>query len=232
MARPGETAGPAVVLVSGGLDSTVLLHFVVRTLGHVPVHAVSFDYGQRHAKELTCAAWQAQAAGAVHVPLDLSFLGGALEGSTTLVEGGADVPDYDALGHDELDQPSTYVPNRNMMLLSIATAYAESHGIAHVFYGAQARDEYGYWDCTPEFVERINAVFALNRRMPVTVHAPFVRRKKSDAIQLGLELGVDFAKTSSCYRGGEQACGTCPTCVERLAAFEQAGIDDPVPYES
>lgn len=231
MARPDEIAEPAVVLASGGLDSTVLLHYVARTLGHAPVYAVSFDYGQRHSRELACAVWQAQAVGAVHVRLDLSFLGGVLEGATALVEGGAAVPDYDALGHDELDQPPTYVPNRNMMLLSVAAAYAESHGVAHVFYGAQARDEYGYWDCTPEFVERINAVLALNRRTPVTVHAPFVNKKKSEAIQLGLELGVDFAKTSSCYRGGEQACGTCPTCVERLAAFDQAGIADPLPYE-
>jgi 7-cyano-7-deazaguanine synthase len=231
MTRPDDTAEPAVVLVSGGLDSTVLLHHVVRTLGHTPVYAVSFDYGQRHSRELACAAWQAQALDAVHVSLDLSVLGDVLEGATTLVEGGADVPDYDALDRDELDQPPTYVPNRNMILLSIVAAYAESQGVAHVFYGAQARDEYGYWDCTSDFVERINAVLALNRRTPVTVHAPFVNTRKSDAIQLGVELGVDFSKTWSCYRGGEQACGTCPTCVERLAAFDQAGVPDPLPYQ-
>lgn len=221
----------AVVLLSGGMDSTVLLHHVARTLGRVPLHALSFDYGQRHDRELDCARSQAQAAGATeHRVVNLDFVADLVKGGTSLVRGGDDVPDLADLGHEELDQPPTYVPNRNMMLLSVAAAYAEAQGIRDVFYGAQAHDEYGYWDCTRDFLERLNGVLALNRRDGVTIHAPFVDKKKSDLVRLGVELGVDFAETWSCYRGGAQACGTCPTCVERLKAFAEAGTNDPLVY--
>jgi len=131
-----------------------------------------------------------------------------------------------------LTQPPTYVPNRNMMLLSMAVAYAEAHRIRNVFYGAQAQDEYGYWDCTSDFVDRINGVLELNRRDRVTVHAPFVGMRKAETVRLGLRLGVDFSHTWSCYRGGERACGTCPTCVERLHAFAAVGADDPIAYST
>ena len=223
----------AVILLSGGVDSTVLLHHVARDLGRAPVHALSFHYGQRHAKELACAAFQARACGvAHHRVIDLSFLGDLLKGGTALVSGGAAVPDLGDLTAEELTQPPTYVPNRNMVLLSLAAAYAEAHGIPDVFYGAQAQDEYGYWDCTDAFLERLNHALALNRKDRITVHAPFVRMKKSETVRLGLALSVDFGRTWSCYRGGEKACGTCPTCVERLGAFEQAGTRDPLCYAS
>jgi 7-cyano-7-deazaguanine synthase len=114
------------------------------------------------------------------------------------------------------------------MLLSVAAAYAEAQGATEVFYGAQAHDEYGYWDCTADFLERINHVLALNRRYPITIHAPFVGEKKSSLVRMGLELGVDFAQTWSCYRGGDAPCGTCPTCVERAKAFAEAGVADPL----
>ena len=117
-----------------------------------------------------------------------------------------------------------------MMLLSMAAAYAEAAGIADIYYGAQAQDEYGYWDCTPAFLEGLNAVFALNRRTPVKVHAPLVHHSKADNVLMGIDLGVDFGQTWSCYRGGDSACGTCPTCVERLNAFAAAGMEDPLPY--
>ncbi|MBM3290748.1 MAG: 7-cyano-7-deazaguanine synthase QueC, partial [Candidatus Hydrogenedentes bacterium] len=99
-----------------------------------------------------------------------------------------------------------------------------------IYYGAQALDEYGYWDCTTEFLARVNAVLALNRRDPVTVHAPFIHKKKVESVRLGAELGVNFGYTWSCYRGGETACGACPTCVERLKAFEEADMRDPLTY--
>jgi 7-cyano-7-deazaguanine synthase len=226
------SSNPAVVLLSGGLDSSVLLHHVARGLGHAPVYALSYDYGQRHSKELDCARFQAEAAGvAEHRIVDISFMGEIVKDASVLVTGGADVPDFSDIPQDFLDQPPTYVPNRNMMLLSVAVAYAESRGVGDVFYGAQALDEYGYWDCTADFVERMNAVLALNRRSPVAIHAPFVTKKKVESVRLGMELGVDLSRTWSCYRGGEKACGTCPTCVERLAAFEAAGVEDPVPYD-
>jgi len=226
-----DAAETAVVLLSGGVDSSVLVHHVARDLGR-PVHALSFDYAQRHSKELACAQWQAAAAGiAQHRIIDLSFLGDLLKGGSALIQGGAAVPDLDALEAEQRTQPPTYVPNRNMMLLSLAAAYAEAHGIHDVFYGAQAQDEYGYWDCTAAFLERINHVLALNRKQGVAIHAPFVTMRKAETVRRGVALGVDFAHTWSCYRGGEKACGTCPTCVERLSAFREAGIADPLPYE-
>lgn len=222
---------PAVVLVSGGLDSSVLLHHVVRQLRGAPVHAVSFDYGQRHSKEIECAHWQADAADvAAHRVVDVTFLGELVKGASALVSGGRTVPDLSDLNADQLDQPPTYVPNRNMILLSIAAAYAETQGIRDVYYGAQALDEYGYWDCTTEFLARVNRVLSLNRRDTITIHAPFIHKKKVESVRLGIELGVNFGYTWSCYRGGDLACGTCPTCVERLKAFEEAGVEDPLRY--
>jgi len=217
-----------VVLLSGGLDSTVLLHHVARDLGRAPIHAISFFYGQRHARELSCAAWQAAAVGAQHCVVPLDFLGPMLAGASTLLAGGAAVPDLAALSAEQLTQPPTYVPNRNMVLLALAAAYAEAQGIADIFYGAQAQDEYGYWDCTRDFLDGINAVLALNRRTPVQVHAPFVAKSKAETAALGIALGVDFAQTWSCYRGGAQPCGSCPTCVERVNAFAACGVSDPL----
>ena len=226
-----DSSGPAAVLLSGGMDSAVLLSYVVKTLKHGPVHALSFDYGQRHRRELDCARWQADALGAAeHTVVDLAFVAGLVKGGTTLVSGGQDVPDLADLSESDLDQPPTYAPNRNMMLLSVAVAYSEARGIHDVFYGAQAQDEYGYWDCTRSFIERLNHVLDLNRRDRVTVHAPFADKKKFELVPLGADLGVDFSHTWSCYRGGETACGTCAACVERLKAFREAGASDPLPY--
>jgi 7-cyano-7-deazaguanine synthase len=115
-----------------------------------------------------------------------------------------------------------------MMLLSMAVAYAEANNIYEVFYGAQAQDEYGYWDCTSVFVERLNRVLELNREKSVKIVAPFVTLRKAETVKLGIQLGVDFAHTWSCYRGNEKPCGTCPTCVERLNAFAEAGMTDPL----
>jgi 7-cyano-7-deazaguanine synthase len=219
----------AVVLLSGGVDSTVLLHYVVKSQLRQPVHALSFHYGQRHARELECARQQAVIAGvAEHRLIDLRFLGPLLAPGSALVEGGDAVPDLSALSEGEIHQPPTYVPNRNMMLLSMAAAYGEAQGVHDVFYGAQAQDEYGYWDCTQEFVARVNAVLGLNRATPVTIHAPFVTKPKAETVRLGLDLGIDFAQTWSCYRGGEVPCHTCPTCVERKNAFLANGIPDPL----
>ncbi len=219
----------AVVLLSGGLDSSVLLHHVART--HASLYALSYNYGQRHSKELECARYQAQRVGvAEHRVIDISFLGELVKAGTALVDGGEAVPDLADLSQSQLTQPPTYVPNRNMILLSIAAGYAEAQGIQDVFYGAQAQDEYGYWDCTAAFVDHVNATLALNRKTPVTIHAPFVAWRKAETVKRGLELGVDFARTWSCYRGNETACGRCPTCVERLKAFEEADATDPLAY--
>lgn len=225
-----DQAKKAVVLLSGGVDSTVLLHMLHRQ-GYA-LFALACHYGQRHSRELDCARIQADRTGVrAFQVLDMGFLGGLLGPGSSLITSGAPVPDLADIPETLRDQPPTYVPNRNMLLLSIGAAYAEAMGVARVFYGAQAQDEYGYWDCTEPFLERINALLALNRRRPVRVEAPFLHASKADNVRLGLELGVDFSLTWSCYRGGERACGTCPTCVERLKAFESVGVPDPLPYE-
>ena len=226
------TDGPgvrgAVVLLSGGLDSSTLLHYVAGQVGAEHVHALSFMYGQKHRREIDAAAWQANSVGvAEHVVLDISPIAGLLAEGTVLVEGGAPVPDLSDIAEEDRAQPPTYVPNRNMIFLSVACAWAEARGIGDVYFGAQAQDEYGYWDCTVDFVSRMNDVLGLNRSSPVQVRAPFVRKSKRDVLEIGLAAGVDFSQTWTCYRGDGTACGTCPSCVERRAAFRAAGQIDP-----
>jgi 7-cyano-7-deazaguanine synthase len=124
-----------------------------------------------------------------------------------------------------------FLPNRNMIFLSIAAAYAESHQVQNVYYGAQAHDLYGYWDTTTDFLERINNLLALNRKNSIQIHAPLVDLNKAGVLKMGLEIGVDFGRTWSCYQGNDKACGRCPTCGERLAAFKALGMRDPLNYE-
>jgi 7-cyano-7-deazaguanine synthase len=219
----------AVVLLSGGMDSATLLHAVCRRRGMRRVCALSFDYGQKHARELSMARRQARAAGVrEHRVLDCRFLGALVAGGSALTDDAIPVPDLADLAATQEDQPPTYVPNRNMILLALSSAFAEAQGIADVFYGAHRQDRYGYWDCTPEFVSRLNGALALNRRNPIRIHAPFARMLKADIVRLGIELGVDFARTWSCYRGGRRPCGACPTCVERAGAFRAADVIDPL----
>lgn len=227
--RPAERVERALVLVSGGADSATLLHWVSRTLGVRDIVALSFAYGQKHSRELDMARRQVAAlGGATHQVIDISFFGSLVEAGTTLAGQGAAVPDLAALSAEERRQPPTYVPHRNLVFLSLAAAAAEGLGVRDLFYGAQAQDEYGYWDCTPAFVERLNQVLALNRQNAVRVHAPFVGLSKVDVVKIGLALGVDYAHTWTCYRGAETPCGTCPSCVERAAAFRGAGRTDPL----
>ena len=219
----------AVVLLSGGLDSSTLLWHVVKELAVPSVTALSFVYGQKHVRELQMARRQAAMAGlAEHAVVDMSFFAEMTLGGSALTDVRIAVPDLEDVGEEERCQPPTYVPNRNMVLLSLAAAFAESRGVCDIFYGAQAQDEYGYWDCTAEFIDRLNAVMALNRKRPVRVHAPYVGLKKAGIVKKGTALGVDYSLTWSCYRGGERPCGRCPTCVERANAFEEAGVGDPL----
>ncbi len=219
----------ALVLLSGGMDSTTLLHHVVKGLGVGEVSALSFLYGQKHGRELEAAVWQARAAGVkAHDVVDMGFFGRLTAGGSALTDPAIAVPRMADLSGPMLNQPPTYVPNRNMILLSLAAAYAEARGIADVFYGAQRQDRYGYWDCTPEFLERINGVLGLNRGRGVRIHAPFIGMSKADELRLGAELGVDYGHTWTCYRGEARPCGECPSCVERAGAFEAAGMMDPL----
>lgn len=218
----------AVILLSGGLDSTTLLHYVKRKLEYRRIHALTIHYGQKHEREIACAEFQERAAGVeAFREIDLSFFKELIGGVSALTDAAIAVPALRDLSAAQRDQPPTYVPNRNMLFLSLAAAYAEAHAIADIFYGAQAQDNYGYWDCTPEFLIRINAVLALNRRRPVVVHAPFMMMRKLEIIKIGIDLGVNYAKTWSCYRGAEKPCGVCPSCVDRRAAFAALKIADP-----
>lgn len=220
----------AAVLLSGGLDSTVLLHYVAKHLQKVPLYVLSFDYGQSHSRELEMARCQAASLDGVaeHIILDMTFYAQLVSGTSALVNDGPEVPDLKDLSDEQRRQPPTYVPNRNMVLLALGAAFAEARGCRELYYGAQAQDEYGYWDCTTEFVSGLNRVLDLNRRNPVRICAPFVNMSKSEEIKLGMELGVDFAQTWTCYRGEERPCGRCPTCVERKRAFSAAGLADPL----
>ncbi|MDI6774741.1 MAG: 7-cyano-7-deazaguanine synthase QueC [Verrucomicrobiota bacterium] len=212
----------AVVLLSGGADSATLLRHVVKDMGVSTVLALTFAYGQRHAREIEMARWQARSAGAAeHRVVDFSVYGGLVAGSSVLTDSGSRAPDLADIPAEQRAQPATYVPNRNMVLLALAAAYAEARGVRDIFYGAQAQDAYGYWDCSVEFVRRLNAALALNRGNPVRVHAPFAGLRKAEVLRIGLRLGVDYDHTWTCYRGGAQACGACPSCVEREAAFHE-----------
>ncbi|OGV67103.1 MAG: 7-cyano-7-deazaguanine synthase QueC [Lentisphaerae bacterium RIFOXYA12_FULL_48_11] len=210
----------AVVLLSGGVDSVTLLHYVGKRLHVNNIYALSFFYGQKHSRELDMAKWQAKAAQVIeHRVMDLSFFSKLISGSSALTDQLIPVPNLENLTEKQKRQPPTYVPNRNMVLLSLAAAYAEARGVRDIFYGAQAQDEYGYWDCTVDFVWKINDVLRLNRCKAVRVIAPFVGMRKAAVVKIGMKLGVNYVHTWSCYRGGRTPCGRCPSCVERIKAF-------------
>jgi 7-cyano-7-deazaguanine synthase len=221
------TIADSVVIVSGGLDSVTLLHHLVK-VKNSSLTVISFTYGQKHDKEVEFAKIHAELLGCKeHLILDLSLLR-KLFASSSLVSDELIIPNVNEVLGDP--QPLTYVPNRNMIFLSLAAAYAETKGVTNVYYGAQSHDMYGYWDTTPDFLERINQLFSLNRKTPIQIKAPFVNYSKTDILRLGLELGVDYSNTWSCYEGKDLACGQCPTCAERLQAFANLGITDPLPY--
>jgi 7-cyano-7-deazaguanine synthase len=217
----------SVAIVSGGMDSVTLLHHLVKTEKLNPA-VISFAYGQKHAKEIEYARENAVILGLENFRVvDLSPFSGIFSGSALVSEEVA-IPDIETVRGNP--QPPTYVPNRNMLFLAFAVAYAESLETSRVFYGAQKMDSYGYWDCTPEFLQKLNTVYALNRGKPVQIEAPFVHYSKADILRTGLDIGVDYGKTWSCYAGHEKACGRCSTCAERLKAFAEVGMVDPVQY--
>ena len=217
----------AVVLLSGGLDSAVAL-YLAKSKGFNEVHAISFDYGQRHETELNHAKAIAEKAGvAAHkiVTLNLGDFGGS-----SLTDKNIEVEDGDV---NRTDIPVTYVPARNMVFLSIAASYAESIEAQDIFIGVSQVDYSGYVDCRQEFIDAMEAainkgtVMGAESGKPIKINAPFVNKTKAEEIQLGMELGVDFGLTWSCYRGGEKPCGTCDSCLLRAKAFAEAGFEDP-----
>jgi 7-cyano-7-deazaguanine synthase len=222
-----------VVPISGGMDSTVLLHLAASKFKDV--YALSFDYGQRHIKELEYAEHQIASIRdkdneqnvCFNTTMQLLFFN--LIKNSALLDRNIDV----AKAKDVMGDPQTvnYVPFRNMMLLSIACSFAESVGADTVYHGAaQADSVAGFWDGSPEFMNVINEITALNRRNKITVEAPLIDKSKKEIIELGQSLGVDFSKTWTCYEGKDEACGECTACALRLKGFIDAGIEDPVKY--
>ena len=219
----------AVVLVSGGMDSAVVLA-IAREQG-LAVHALSVSYGQRHTSELDAAARVAQALGAVEhktVRVDLRAIGGSA------LTDDIDVPEAGGEGI-----PVTYVPARNTIMLSLALGWAEVLGANELFCGVNAVDYSGYPDCRPEFIEAFERLANLATKAGVEgagirVHAPLLRMGKADIVREGLRLGVDFADTVSCYRADDEgrACGRCDACRLRADGFAAAGAADPTRYVS
>ena len=215
-----------VVVLSGGLDSTVVLYDAVAGNSTEAVKAISFNYGQRHVRELVSAAAIADRLGVEHKITDLTSLSDLL-GASSLVNSTMEIPEGN---YTDESMKSTVVPNRNMILLSIAAAWAISEKFDAVVYGAHAGDHTIYPDCRDEFVESFARTLKLADWHQVEVLRPFVKRTKGDIVRRGAELGVPFELSWSCYKGGEFHCGVCGTCVESREAFAEAGIDDPITY--
>jgi len=217
-----------VAIVSGGLDSVTLAYHLLAQ-GH-NLHLLSFDYGQRHRKEIDSARLCASRIGAPHDVIDLSSVTGLI-GSSSLT-GDVEVPD----GHyAEQTMKATVVPNRNMMMLSIAVSVAVSEGAQYVATGVHGGDHFIYPDCRPEFIAGVNAS-ALIGNVGFGddfrgIIAPFVHRDKAWIAAEHHRLGWPVEDTWSCYKGGEIHCGRCGTCVERLEAMHLAEVDDPTEYE-
>lgn len=223
----------AVVLVSGGLDSATVMA-IARKDGY-EIHGISFDYGQRHRFELESAAKVCEANNAashVEFPLDTAiFRGSALTNDIDVPHNRSDADMGDGI-------PVTYVPARNTIFLSVALGLAESIGANDIFIGVNAVDYSGYPDCRPEFVEAFEAMANLATKAGVegqriTIHTPLVSLTKAQIIQRGLELGVDYRLTHSCYDPSPTgtSCGDCDSCLLRLKGFAEAGTTDPIAYQ-
>lgn len=220
----------AVVLVSGGLDSTTALA-MARAEGYA-CYTMSFDYGQRHRVELLAAERTAKAMGSVQhkvINLDLRSIGGS-----ALTDSAIDVPEHETAGI-----PVTYVPARNTVFLSIALGWAEVLGAEDIFIGVNAVDFSGYPDCRPDYIAAYEVMANLATRAGaeggrLRIRTPLIDLSKAEIIQKGLALGVDYGLTVSCYQANDQgeACGKCDSCRLRSAGFVQAGVSDPTVYRA
>lgn len=209
----------------------VLLHHLADK-GH-EIYALTYDYGQRLRCEITCAKQQAiygeKPLVKEHKIVDLSFFKD-IATTSALTNLNIAVPTAKEAVGDA--QSMSYVPNRNMMMLSIAAAYAESVGAEKVFYGAQGADTHsGYWDASPDFLKSINDLLILNRKNRIQIEAPFIEWDKTAIVCEGVRLKVNFKQTHTCYNGTEVACGRCVSDANRIQAFLNAGYIDPVPYD-
>ncbi len=223
----------AVILLSGGLDSSTVL-YQAKADG-CECYAISFDYQQRHRRELESAAKISRSAGVVQhqvVKFDLTLWGGS-----ALTDNKMELPGDRSLEQMSEKIPITYVPARNTIFLSFALAYAETIGAERVYIGVNALDYSGYPDCRPDYIEAMQSVFRLGTKQgregeAIAIVAPLLELKKTEIVELGNSLGVSWEDTWSCYAGGEKACGVCDSCRLRVAAFSELGLTDPLPYVS
>ena len=223
----------AIVLLSGGLDSTTCL--AIATQQDFDVRALSFNYHQRHRIELRAAVKIARKMGiSDHLILDLPL---DVIGGSALTD---NIPVPKDSSMDTTQIPITYVPARNAVFLSLALAWAEVTDSAHIFIGVNALDYSGYPDCRPEFISafQVMANLAMKKTvegsMKINIHTPLLEKSKSEIIKIGLGLGLDYSLTSSCYDPNPlgQACGHCDSCILRKRGFQQAGVEDPTVYQS
>tara|TARA_X000001036_G_scaffold25645_1_gene21385 strand:- start:429 stop:1118 length:690 start_codon:yes stop_codon:yes gene_type:complete len=223
----------AIVLLSGGLDSTTVLAAAVKKGFHII--ALSFNYGQRHNYEIQCAKEIASSYDVLKhqiAKIDLGDIGGSA------LTDDIDVPKNRDAAEMDSEIPITYVPARNTIFLSYALALAEVENTFHIFIGVNALDYSGYPDCRPEYIEsfqkmgRLATKSGVEKTEQLQIHTPLIDLKKSEIIQLGIELGVDYSKTHSCYDplGKDEPCGKCDACILRIKGFFDAGTSDPLRY--
>mgnify|MGYP001282470913 CR=1 FL=1 len=226
-----ETKGNIVSILSGGLDSTIMTYALVKKYGRDRVYALSFYYGQKQHVELERARATCKHLTIRHKVLDLSVLGDIVKEVSANIQGSKlDTPTITQVLGDP--QPKTYVPFRNMILCSVAFSFAESISATHIFSGLQATDQYNYWDTTQSFVNSVNKVASHNRTHTIELVTPFSNMSKFEELIFSKDLDVRYELTLTCYNPDSQgrSCGICPSCAERIKAFEKANMIDKIEY--
>lgn len=214
----------SILIYSGGLDSTTLLYEYKERVAI----AVSFDYGSKHnTKEIACAEQICRELGIRHIVINLAFIRDWFHSS--LLQGNEAIPEGQ---YAESNMHSTVVPFRNGIMLSVAAGLAEDNGLKYIMMANHGGDHTLYPDCRPEFVEGMNSAVKAGTWNGVELVAPYTHLTKADIARRSKELGIDYSKTWSCYKGGEHHCGVCGTCLERKEALRLAGIEDPTIYEN
>ncbi|NIP38218.1 MAG: 7-cyano-7-deazaguanine synthase QueC [Candidatus Dadabacteria bacterium] len=220
----------AVLIGSGGIDSTTLLYKLINE-GYKPV-VLTFLYGQKHNKEIEYVNNTCRVLNVKNITVDISGIKDLLQGSA-LTDSKINIPDVPETTEHFDTLKTTIVPNRNSVFLTLAVAYAQSTGCNHIFFGAHFSDRGVYPDCRKEFVQSFeNSQILANDNKDLRVSAPFVDMDKADIVKLGEKLGVPFKKTWSCYKGEQKHCGVCSSCRERKRAFIEANVTDPTVYQN
>jgi 7-cyano-7-deazaguanine synthase len=223
----------ALVILSGGMDSTIAMALCVKKYGAENVYALTFNYGQKQIFEIQKARESTQLLGVKHEILDLNVLNKISQGFSANVDVDIKMPTIQEVLGDP--SPKTYVPNRNMILMSIVAGFAETQGIDTVITGLQVHDQYSYWDTTQLFVDKMNEVFSLNRKLKIKIFAPFSVLSKEEEINILKELYGNISLlryTLTCYNPNYigESCGECPSCSERIANFVKTGNKDLISY--